>query len=243
MSDSPNPHRNPRPWNRVLIGGRLIKAVLRDVDGNKIEDDWHDQKPTGSSGATWVFKGTKPVGPFKLTFESVNAEDFDDLGDIYEMLAPKPGLGGTSSDGKANAYTIGQTKDASSAPAGGGTAAPVTVPEKTAAADAKKEDKGSNPGPRPPVLSIENQYFAYLGVTAVSRKSWEGPKITETNSYKVIIELVAQKAPVSAGTGIAPAKSGDKFTIGPTKNQPDGGGGGGGSAQADKDAAAAGAGT
>jgi len=239
VSDSPNPHRFPNPWNRVKIGGRLIKAILRAVDGNKIEYDWHEQKPTGKSGATWVYKGAKPSGPFKLTFESVNEEDFDDLGDLYEKFAPQPDLGsGTSASSKANAFTIGQTKDANSAPAGGGSASTFTVPDKTTAADAAKDAKGgSNPGPRPPTLSIENAHLTYLGVTAVSLKSWEGPKITETNSWQVIIEVIPQKPPVAAGTGVAPAKSPDTFTIGQTKDQPSP------SAGADTAAAQAGAAT
>lgn len=243
----PNFYEHPLAYNRVRIGGRLVKAVLKAVDGIKIEYEWSEQKPTGTSGASWIYKGAKPAGPHKLTFlcgdgpQYTAAECYDDLRDLYERFAPTPNVGGatTSTSGTANAFTIGPTKDASSAPAAGGGGV-ITIPDTTTTASAATSGKsGSNPGPRPPTLTIQNGFINYHGTTAISLKSWDGPKPTDTNGIEVEIEIIPQKEPVPAGTGIAPAKSADQFTIGPTKDQPSGSG----SAAADKDASQAGAGT
>lgn len=249
MSGFPTFSQHPLAYNQVRIGGRVVKAVLKAVDGIKIEYDWSEQKPTGSSGATWVFKGAKPAGPHKLTFLCADgpkytmAECESDMRDHLERFTPAPTVGsgtGTNASSTANAYTIGTTKDADSAPASADDGGTKTIPDKTTAADAKTGTKGgSNPGPRPPTLSIENAFVNYHGTTAISLKSWDGPKPTDTNAIEFEIEVIPQKPPVPAGTGVAPAKSGDTFTIGATKDAP----AGGGSAQADKDAAAAGAGT
>ena len=89
----PNPWDAPEFYQTVKIGGRPIKANLVEIDGISVEDDWTVQRPLGSSGATNVFKGTKPAGPCKLTFEAVTAEEFDDLRELFEMMRPKPGMG------------------------------------------------------------------------------------------------------------------------------------------------------
>jgi hypothetical protein len=47
----------------------------------------------------------------------------------------------------------------------------------------------------------------------VSLKSWE-VKPTATNSIRCVVELIPQKAPTKAGTGVAPAAKGDAFTAG-----------------------------
>jgi hypothetical protein len=60
-----------------------------------------------------------------------------------------------------------------------------------------------SPGPKPPTLSIENGYLNYVGITAISRKSWEGPTPDETNGQIVNIEVVLQRAPVKAAVGAA----------------------------------------
>jgi hypothetical protein len=231
----PNFFQQPTAYSQVRIGGILVRAVLVEVDGVKLEADWNEQRPTGQSGATWVFKGMKPVGPHKLTFEAVDAADFDDLRDLYERFAAKPtALGGPAT--KESPYTIGQTKDANSA----GTAMPST-PGGSSTTDTSgfPKSQGTNPGPRPPTLSIENAFLQYLGVTAVSLKSWDGPKPTATRSVRVVIELVAQKPPTPAGTGVASTK-GDQFTIGQTKDQATPAGS---SSSADTKAAQAGAAT
>lgn len=209
----PNFFLEPTAYSRVRIGGILVRSVLVEVDGIKLEADWNEQRPTGQSGATWVFRGMKPPGPHKLTFEAVDAADFDDLRGLYERFAAKPtALGGQKT---GNEYTIGQTKDANTA----GTPMPET-PGGSATTDASgfPKSQGTNPGPRPPTLSIENAFLQYLGVTAVSLKSWDGPKPTATRSVRVVLELVAQKPPTPAGTGVASTK-GDQYTIGQTKDQ------------------------
>ena len=65
----PNFFLEPTAYSRVRIGGILVRSVLVEVDGIKLEADWNEQRPTGQSGATWVFRGMKPPGPHKLTFE------------------------------------------------------------------------------------------------------------------------------------------------------------------------------
>ena len=66
-----------------------------------------------------------------------------------------------------------------------------------------------SPGPKPPTLSVKNGYLNYIGITAISRKSWDGPKATPTNSYRVILEVVSQKDPTPAAVGAAAPKSPD----------------------------------
>ncbi len=66
-----------------------------------------------------------------------------------------------------------------------------------------------NPGPKPPTLSIVNGFLAYIGITAISRKSWKGPTPTPTNSYRVEIVVVSQREPVKAAVGAASPKTQD----------------------------------
>lgn len=235
----PSPFTNPDYYQRVRIGGLLIaSADLVEVDGIKIEDEWSEQKPTGSSGATNVFKGTKPVAAVKLTFEAIDEDGFQELRAVWDLLAPKPGSGGngsgntTGSPGSAAAsYTkstgspggsqtaeqalaaaekafsaVGATTTTSSSSSSGtGTIPGITGGSTTTTAT-------PNPGPKPPTLSVKNGYLNYIGVTAISRKSWEGPKVTATNSYRVIIEVVQQKDPTPAAVGASSPKALDPIT-------------------------------
>jgi hypothetical protein len=97
-----NPFRNLSAFNRVKIGGRLIKAALVAIDGNELLDEWHVQKGTNTSGATAAYRGVNLIEGVKLTFEcadgdgSTAEQDYDDLLDVFDMLAPAPrrGLGG-----------------------------------------------------------------------------------------------------------------------------------------------------
>lgn len=217
----PNPWDAPDLYQRCVIGGRSIKASLVEIDGISVEDDWQVQRPLGSSGATNVFKGTKPPGPCKLTFEAVSPDEFDDLRELYELLAPKPGMGaqgqgnttgspGSATYGKGYVHTstndnprptvtaedlLKQAQASLAALQAGGSAATPTAAAPVASI--------LSPGPKPPTLSIENGFLNYLGVTAISRKSWDGPKPTATNSYRVVLEVVLQKAPVKAAVGAA----------------------------------------
>lgn len=231
----PNPWTSPDFYQRVSIGGRPIKASLVAIDGNAIEDEWDAQKPTGSSGATNVFKGTKPPGPVTLTFEAVSPDEFDDLRDVYELLAPKPGSGANGQGATAGspgsaAYGQGFMQDRSPASSAvttspedllrqaqaalaavqsGANVAAQAAAAGTSSGATSKAAAAPNPGPKPPTLSITNGYLGYLGITAISRKSWKGPTPTATNSYRVEIVVVSQREPVKAAVGAASPKTQD----------------------------------
>lgn len=94
----PNPRDNPAYFQTVTVGGHLIKATLVAINGQKLEADWKEQRPTGNSGATNNFQGMKPAGPVKLTFRiaadasgGLNVEHWDDLRQLFEELGPVPG--------------------------------------------------------------------------------------------------------------------------------------------------------
>lgn len=224
----PNPWNSPRFFSTVKIGGREVMASLVEIDGIKIEDEWNEQRTTGTSGATNVFRGTKPAGPGKLIFEAVSPEEFDDLRELYELLAPKAGggangLGATAGSPGSAAYgqqftqnrstnsptattsaddLLRQAQQALAALQNGQAAPPVT-------ATASTQVSALTPGPKPPTLSIENGYLNYVGINAISRKSWDGPKPTATNSYRVILEVVLQKEPRKAAVGAASPQTQD----------------------------------
>ena len=84
----PNPYRDAKPWGRVKIGGREIVAVLKLIDGNEIEDEWNVQKGTNTNKATAVYRGEKLIEGVVLTFEATDEESFDDLAELWAMLAP-----------------------------------------------------------------------------------------------------------------------------------------------------------
>jgi hypothetical protein len=227
----PGFHTNPRYWATVVIGGHVILAVLREVDGMKLEGDWSEQKPTGTSGASFAWKGLKPAGPHKLTFETANYPGVtakqceDDMRVVHEMMLPQPSLGAAPTA----STTPTATPATPAAPATPTTAEgllaqaqqalanlnnPATQANPTAgttgtssSSSAAKTD--ANPGPRPPTLSIDNGFVNYVGTTAISLKSFE-VKPTKTNSLQFILELVPQKALKPAGTGLAPPKSPDQ---------------------------------
>lgn len=237
----PSPFTNPDYYQRVRIGGLLISdADLVEVDGNKIEDEWNEQKPTGSSGATNVFKGTKSPGPVKLTFEAVDEDGFQELRRVWDLLAPKPNSGGSGSGATTGSPGSAAASYTSSTGSPGGNASAESVLAQaqaalaalnnpTPAASTSTSSGGASsttatatpsPGPKPPTLSIKNGYLNYIGITAISRKSWEGPKPTNTNSYRVILEVVNQKAPVPAAVGASAPKSPDLSTPESINNAP-----------------------
>lgn len=235
----PNPHRPDEllSYKRVKIGGRWIKAPLHKVDGNEIEDDWNEQKPTGKSGAKYVFKGTKPPSKQTWTFRTGNdgvhtpEEMFDDLMEIYDLLAPKPGLGGGSPTAPAAAgseWTIGATKGGGSA--GGSSSSPSSGSTSTTGGaatsaggssssstdtDSTSTKKDADPGPKPPTLSVESAYLLRFGVAAISRAKWKGPTfLPESGAWEVEITVVPQQEPIPAGVGAAAPKTPDTFTLG-----------------------------
>lgn len=266
----PNPWDAPEFYQRVIIGGRPVKANLVEIDGISVEDDWTVQRPLGSSGATNVFKGTKPAGPCKLTFEAVSAEEFDDLRELFELMRPKPGsgaagTGATKGQPGSAAYAKGYVNHSSNSnPAPTVTADDLLKSAKAALAQLQAGGPAAaspaaagpiasilSPGPKPPTLSIENGYLNYHGITAISRKSWDGPKPTPTNSFRVVVEVVLQKAPIKAAVGAASTQSapakGKTIALGEIQGAQAaavaGGGPAASSQQFNKAAAAAGAGT
>jgi len=94
-----NPFRNLRAYNRVRISGRLVKAALVAIDGNELTDEWNVQKGTNTSGATAAYRGVNLIEGVKLTFEcaggdgSTAEQDYDDLSDLWDLLAPAPRKG------------------------------------------------------------------------------------------------------------------------------------------------------
>lgn len=257
----PNFFLVPRAYSEVEIGGRKLLAILREIDGVKIEAEWKDDKSTGTSGATNKFQGMKSPGPYKLTVECVDAAAEADTREVYEMMLPKPGLSGgaaaaTTKDPTATKPTKENPAPAATAeslladaqkqlaklnaPPGAASAADATGASSSTAKAAAST--GANPGPKPPTLSIRNGFVNYYGTTAVSLKSFEGPKPTATNSTRYVLEVVAQKAVTPAGTGVAPAKSKDAVGTGGSATASGGGAAGSASAAAGT-SAAAGAGT
>lgn len=99
MSARPNPFRDLKPYNRVTIGGRLIKAILFNIDGHELEDLWNVQKPSGGNHGVAVYEGIKLFEGVRLFFECADgdgytaAERYDDLSDIFDMMAPAPARG------------------------------------------------------------------------------------------------------------------------------------------------------
>lgn len=94
-----NPFRNPSAYNRVRVGGRLIKAPLVAINGNELKDNWNVQKGTNTSGATAAYRGVELIEEVTLTFECATGDgttaeqDYDELSDIFDMIAPAPRLG------------------------------------------------------------------------------------------------------------------------------------------------------
>lgn len=204
----PNPYRDPLPFNRVRIGGRLIKALLYEFDGLKIEDGWKVDKSKSSSGGAAKFTGTKLLEAIKLTFKCVGIGNalsaaeaaFDDLIDVYALLQPVPGQGG----GTTATAAAGQTKAVGSPPADG-TPSQFTAAESSFGAAADKKAADPDPGPRPPTLPIEFAPCAMLGVFAVARKSFEIKYDRDENAWSFILEVIQDKPPTPAGGGVMAA--------------------------------------
>lgn len=101
-SARPNPFRDRKPYQRVIIGGKIVKAAFEAIDGHELTDDWNVQKGTGTNGGTAAYRGVNLIEGVKLTFRcadgdgSTAEEDYDDLSDHFDALAParKPGQQG-----------------------------------------------------------------------------------------------------------------------------------------------------
>lgn len=232
----PSPWENPEFWQNVKLGGRLIKAPLVAIDGVEIEDEWQEQKASGTSGATNVFKGTKSPAAPTLTFEAVGEDDFADLREIWDLLAPRAGSGGNGTGAGASPGTaaygkqftkatsaassttptgsslddlLAQAQSALAALQSGASSTSATSSGAGSSSSSSSTSATPNPGPKPPTLSIENGFVNYIGITAVSRKKWKGPYVTPTLSYRVDVTLVPQKEPARAAVGVAAPKSPD----------------------------------
>lgn len=238
----PNPHRDPVPWNRVRIGGRLIKATLTEFSGMKIVDGWKVDKSKSSSGGAAKFTGTKILEDIKLTFKCVGIgpslaaaeEAFDDLYDVYALLAPVPGQGGGTTATATTGQTAAVGSASSSVTAGNAAAAQAaaqakasgatgsqqldaaiaarsaaessfTPAESSFGAGADKKAADPDPGPRPPTLPIEFAPCALLGVFAIARKSFEITYDNKDLSWSYILELIQDKPPTPAGAGVMAA--------------------------------------
>lgn len=239
----PNPYRDPVPFNRIRLGGRLITAILKSIDGVVVKHNWKKQKSKDSNGAVFSFQGTDPVGGeggFKLTFSAPNEAMFDDLREVLELIKPVPGqgsTGGTAAPTKGQTFAIGSpakgdapaaTTPAASSPAGGSSSSTTTSTTATATGGAGtsstdpgtgKTDTGdkSNPGPRPPTLPIENAILSdWMGVMAVASAEYEAPKPTGSNGWEWTVGFIHDKPPTPAGTGaMAPPKpGGSQYAIG-----------------------------
>jgi len=213
-SQSPNPFRDIGPWNTLGVAGRLVKALLVEVNGVSTKDEWKAQKSKETNGQVWVFSGTTVDKP-KLTLEACDAEDFDDLGDLWNVLKPVPGFTGSATPaaptGGQQFTGAAQSKGDASSSSSGGTVNTVADP----AAKASTSSSTPNPGPRPPTVSVQNAILAWHGITAIARGEWEGPMVTETNSWRVVITVVPQEQPKPAGVGaMTPAAPGSQFTGG-----------------------------
>lgn len=224
-----NPHREPGAFGVVLFNGRDFGHLIYDADGLEIEDEWNVQRPVGSSGAVAVFKGTKVAESITFFLESTTAEEFDDLRDLWDMFAPKATSGtGTAAPTLGSTYGIGSPA-AKDTPAGGATppAGGFTIPSGTKGGTSTDADgfpnskAAGNVGPRPPTVTVEFELAKFIGVLAVARKKWKGPKNTDTNSWRVELTVIQNKPPTPAGVGQQSAAKGSQFTQGATKSQAD----------------------
>lgn len=248
-----NYFRNPKPWTEIHMAGRLIRSALVELNDVSTEDEWKKQKSKETSGSVNSFSGTKQNN-FTMTFEGVDENDFDDLGDLWNALAPVPGLGGGTTSAttaapmtapgqpSATAVAVGNAAAAESKASGGDwvdqwqARAAAQTDSSSSALDSVNADTGKDtskepsPGPRPPTVAVDHPLLRWHGITAAARKKWEGPFVTETNSVRVKLTMIPDKPPTPAGTGaMAPPKPGSQFTIG-------GGGGSGGGTTSSQDA-------
>lgn len=96
----PNFFRDRKPYNTVKIGGRLVKAALKAIDGHELTDKWNVQEGTNTSGGTAAYRGIALFEGVKLTFAcgdgdgSTAEQDLDDLYDLWEIMKPAGPGGG-----------------------------------------------------------------------------------------------------------------------------------------------------
>lgn len=201
---SPNPYRDPRPWYTVVLGGVTIKAPLTKYNGLKIEDEWKVDKSKSTSGHVPKFAGTKGRTDIMLTFRAASEDDFDDIGDLFNLMAPAPGA---YSSTPPTTTSAGQSTGVGSV-ASGATAANVdpntgkAVPDPdNAFGSASSTNPDPDPGPRPPTLPIQNAVCAWHQVFAVARKSIELKYLEADNSWECDLGLIQDEPPVAIAAG------------------------------------------
>jgi len=91
MASNPNPHRDPGPWGKFVIGGWTVPAILIAVDGISRPYEWAVQKGTGTGGATTVFRGEKVCEGPTTEFEAPDLATFDALYELRDRISPKKG--------------------------------------------------------------------------------------------------------------------------------------------------------
>lgn len=229
MSFTPNYFVDPEPWLTISFGsGAPILAALTKIDGVSTEHTFKDQKAKEKSGSANVFSGTKWDKP-KLTFTATDADDFDDLRALWDLMKPVPGQGTggatTPTPTPGQTFAIGSPAKADTSAASTGAASTITDPTDKTAAKSKDPD----PGPRPPTIAVHHPLLAWHEIFACALTKWEGPTHTDTNGMEVVITIVADKPAVPAGTGtMAPPAPGSQFVGGAAGNA--GGSGTGGTA-------------
>jgi hypothetical protein len=237
------------PWCNVDIAGKRLGVYLTAIDGVSTKWEWQEQKASGTSGAKQVYKGAKKGHP-KLTFTATEKADFQELGDIWNQIVPKPGqaTGGAPAPAKTPGQTFAMGSPSASTGSAGGTPQPTsnggyTIPDPTAAkTDAK--DSGKDAGPRPPTLPISNRILEWHAITAFAAEEWAGPTPGETGEWTVVLTIIPQDEPKPAGSGaMTPVKPGSQFSGGsPVQNGQGGSGSGSGGSKMDGNAAAGAAG-
>lgn len=86
-----NPYDDPGPWNTIDFGGVRVPGVIQSVDGAEKPEEWTQQKGTGSSGATTVWKGTKNAEAIKVVTAMTTREHIAAYYVLARTLRPKLG--------------------------------------------------------------------------------------------------------------------------------------------------------
>jgi len=227
----PNFFTNRAPWHDIYFGGVRMNCALVEINGVATEDAWQKQKSKETSGQVAVFQGTT-WADFDITLEECEEGDEDEVRGLWEKLAPVPGLGTNTGTVTPPSQTKAIGSPAFTGNAGKtGSSAASSTSSATSSTDFNipnnEPSKGPpSPGPRPPTISVQHPILAWHGITAVARKKWEGPIVTETNSIRHKITFIADKPPTPAGTGAmgpaAPSSPGSQFVGGGAATGPNG---------------------
>jgi hypothetical protein len=236
------------PWTLRIAGVLYADVSLTAIGGLKIKREWTAQKSKETSENVYVWKGETTEQP-ELTLEAVDRASFSEILALLRAMAPVPVAGGTSASSKTSS-TTGQTSTAGgSAAAAAPGSPPVTAESLLAQAQAAANAlaKGSsttsssstttsssstttaqsNPGPRPPTLSIENPMLSLAGITAFACGDLELPTPNAEQKWTMKVKIVPQKPQVPTAAGsMAPAGATPGSQFASQGGQGAGGGGG-----------------